>query len=235
MAEKKIDALRKENCELLKNVKELNKNFQALKELQSKMASDSEIAKSLQGLSDEYEDLKRFKSNFRSQLDNIASSLDDISRRIHSIEDSIEAIDKYSYQYNIKIIGIPQTSHYETTEKTSEICVDLVNKISATNVTMNDIDIAHRIPNRQEHSTGPPAIVCKFTRRIAKEQVMNRKKNVRNITAQDLKIWPVSPMKVMIFEHLTPKMQELLKECKTFQRDHGYKYCWVKRGSNAKN
>ena len=50
------------------------------------MASDSEIAKSLQRLSDEYEDLKRFKSNFQSQLDNIASSLDDISRRAHSIE-----------------------------------------------------------------------------------------------------------------------------------------------------
>ena len=98
MAEKKIDALRKENCELLKKVKELNKNFQALKELQSKMASDSEIAKSLQWLSDEYENLKRFKSN------NIVSSLDDISRQVHSIEDSIEAIDKYSYQY-IKILA----------------------------------------------------------------------------------------------------------------------------------
>ena len=76
------------------------------------MASDSEIAKSLQRLSDEYEDLKRFKSNFQSQLDNIASSLDDISRRSHSIEDSIEAINKYTYQNNIKITGIPQTGRY---------------------------------------------------------------------------------------------------------------------------
>ena len=115
-------------------------------------------------------------------------------------------------------------------KNTSELCIDLFYKIGATNVTINDIDIAHRIPNRRgNNSTAPPAIICKFTRRLARESVMSRKKYTNNVTDQDLKIWPASQIKVSIFDHLTPRQQELLHECKTFQRDHGYKFCWVKK------
>ena len=58
---------------------------------------------------------------------------------------------------------------------------------------------------------------------------MSRKKYTSNVTAQDLKIWPASQIKVSIFDHLTPRQQELLHECKKGQRDHGYKFFWVKK------
>ena len=142
-------------------------------------------------------------------------------------------MERYNYQYNIKIVGVPQTTRFEAAEKTSELCIDLFHKIGATNIIINDIYIAHRIPNhRAINSTAPPAIICKFTRRLARESVMNRKKYTNNVTAQDSKIWPASQIKVSIFDHLTPRQQELLHECKKSQCDHGYKFCWVKKFCN---
>ena len=70
-----------------------------------------------------------------------------ISKRAYEIEDSIEAIQQYSYNYNLKITGIPQKPG-ETVLQSSEICVKLFQKIGACNVTLQDIDIAHRIPKR---------------------------------------------------------------------------------------
>ena len=126
------------------------------------MVSDLETKLSLQWLRDEYDNLKCYR-------------LKDISKRVRSIKDPIEEIEKYSYKYNIKIVGIPQSARYETAEKISELCIDLFNKLGATKV--------YRITNRQVHSIAPPAIIFKYTRRLAKDQVMDRKKNARNIIA----------------------------------------------------
>ena len=53
-----------------------------------------------------------------------------ISKRAYEIEDSIEAIQQYSYNYNLKITGIPQKPG-ETVLQSSEICVKLFQKIGA--------------------------------------------------------------------------------------------------------
>ena len=236
MADKKLEQLRKENSGLLKKIDELNEGFKELQSVQSKMATKHDTAKFLDWINDEFEDLKDYKdfrSNFQTQLDSLSQSLDVITKQAYRIEESIESMERYSYQYNIKIVGVPQTTRFEAAEKTSELCIDLFHKIGATNIIINDIYIAHRIPNhRAINSTAPPAIICKFTRRLARESVMNRKKYTNNVTAQDSKIWPASQIKVSIFDHLTPRQQELLHECKKSQCDHGYKFCWVKKFCN---
>lgn len=94
-------------------------------------------------------------------------------------------------------------------------------------VTEQDIDIAHRLRNRNKK---PAAIVCKFTRRIAKEAVMSKRNGIRDIELHNVVVcsddsdgWTLA-----IFDHLTPKKQELLKQAKSVQRDLGYTFCWVK-------
>ena len=153
-----------------------------------------------------------------------------ISKRASEIEDSIEAIQRYSYNYNSKITGIPQKPG-ETALQSSEICVKLFQKIGASNVTLQDIDIAHRVPKRKmkRDYSEPPAKICKFTRRLAKNLILQQKKSAKNISPIDLGLHSQVPTKkIMIFEHLTPKVQNLLYKCKSFQRENDYKYCWVR-------
>jgi len=120
MSDKKIEQLRKENSELLKKVEDLSKSFKDVKEVQSKMAPETNATNEVQSLKNE---LNEFKKKFETKLVNLSLSLDDISIRAYGIEASIDAIEKYSYQYNIKIIGIPLTTRTETAEKTSQICL----------------------------------------------------------------------------------------------------------------
>ena len=50
---------------------------------------------------------------------------------------------QYSYDYNLKV---SQSAHTETSTQSSEICLRLFHLIGAKNLTMYDIDIAHRVP-----------------------------------------------------------------------------------------
>ena len=98
-------------------------------------------------------------------------------------------------------------------------------------VNEQDIDIAHRLQNRG--TTKPAVIVCKFTRRIAKEAVMSKRKVLGDINLQN--VVPCTEgydnYTLAIFDHLTPKNQELLKQAKSVQKANGFSFCWVKNNN----
>ncbi|CAB4023889.1 Hypothetical predicted protein, partial [Paramuricea clavata] len=122
--------------------------------------------------SDEYDDLKLFKSSTDKEIKRLDTKLTDIILKFNTISEQIDTIEQYSYNYNVKIIGIPQTQdRNKTAADTADIFINLFHSIGATNVTLQDIDIAHTIPTRGV-SSKPNSIICKFTRRLAKEAVI---------------------------------------------------------------
>ena len=52
-------------------------------------------------------------------------------------------------------------------------------------MSIQDIDMAHRVPSMKP-SNRPNAIVCKFVRRLAKDQVMVARKKVGGLKAEEL-------------------------------------------------
>ena len=65
----------------------------------------------------------------------------------------------------------------ESADETSGICVALFREVGA-NVSINDIDTAHRVPGRNNsnhHDSRPKAIICKFVRRLARDKVMAKR------------------------------------------------------------
>ena len=77
----------------------------------------------------------------------------------------MEALQQYSYQHNIKIIGFPQANESESSEDTAKLCLQLfscpgVDVIS----TLHDIDIAHRVQG-SVNAAGNRA-VARFLRKI---------------------------------------------------------------------
>ena len=173
-----------------------------------------------------------FKSKVEKHLERLSTDLMTIRSNIYRIDEEIEAIMKYSYQYNVKILGIPQHDKRESATESAEICLNMFNKTGVKSVSISDIDIAHRIPNRRP-SNFSPAIVCKFTRRLAKETVMKYKKEASKISITDItghkqNAGPERNSYIRIFDHLTPRTQEILREAKKFQKENDFKYCWTK-------
>ena len=95
------------------------------------------------------------------------------------MESAIHAIEQYSYKYNVKIIGVPQTSTNESSEVTAMLCLEIFKAMGVQGLTIQDIDTAHRVPKCRNFSgsstnKGSNPIICKFTRRLAKDAVMSK-------------------------------------------------------------
>ena len=64
-------------------------------------------------------------------------------------------------------------------------------------------------------SSRPNAIICKFVRRLARDEVMAARREVSNLNAEDLGFsGEVEVSHINLYDHLTPRLQELLFESK---------------------
>ena len=108
---------------------------------------EDETRKHLEFYSKSYDDLTKFKSEMINELRLYKSQLNVIAGQVESISTAIEESLRYSYQYNVKLIGIPEMNQNESATETTNICCNLFNKIGVK-VNESDIDIAHRVPGR---------------------------------------------------------------------------------------
>ena len=95
-------------------------------------------------------------------------------------------------------------------------------------VSILDIDIAHRVSTRNE-SEGPKPVVCKLVRRLAKRKVMGVRQRASQVNSTSIGLSAENELgRARIFDHLTLKKQNLLFETKKFKvRDH-YQFFWAK-------
>ena len=64
--------------------------------------------------------------------------------RVYEVEMAMDAMEEYSYQCNIKIVGLPELNAQETSLDTSNLCAKLSTK-KGTNITLQDIDIPFQL------------------------------------------------------------------------------------------
>ena len=79
--------------------------------------------KAVEFIGKQYDDLDAFRKQATQVIKKIASRLDKVSRSCHEIYEAIEAIETYSYQYNIKIVGVPPVNNKESFDATAALCV----------------------------------------------------------------------------------------------------------------
>ena len=185
--------------------------------------------KSLNFLSDEYEDMRAFCASTRKELSSISSRLSSLEETADKISKAIEDSTKYSYQYNVKLVGVPHVNSRETAAETSNLCCALFNAIGA-DISPLEIDIAHRVPTRAGSDEDTKPIICKFVRRLAKEKVMTKRNELAKLVPGVVAELPedCSLESVRIYDHLTPITQNLYSEAKKFQQRHNFAFCWIK-------
>ena len=100
-------------------------------------------------------------------------------------------------------------------------------------VTTYDNDIAHRVAPRYAAERRPKPIVRKFSRRLAREQVVAlRRKVTANIIPSSVGFREQDSMESAgIFNHLSPRLQNLLLDARKFKERFNYAYCWAKNST----
>ena len=183
----KGNQLRKENQQLRDEIKDLKKQLENLTVAiggksedytdrtedvnhggEAQLSSEKEL---VEFVSAKYDDLVAFHKSATEELQRIKSRLNAISDACDRLEKSIDAFESYSYQFSVKIVGMPLVADQKTSEQTANLCLQLFTKMGVKDISINDIDIAHCIPSSKP-SQRPSAIICKFIRRLAKEKVM---------------------------------------------------------------
>lgn len=237
----KTEALRKENQTLKMQVETLTAEIDKLKLTIQQMEPPSsresieaslnaEAQSSLEFLSKEYDDFGEFRQHAQREIQRLNSRLLEIKSKVDMVGKAIEDLQDYSYQFNIKIIGVPETGSPESAKNTSDLCVALFNRMGAQ-VSLQDIDIAHRVQTHQQNG-GPKPIICKFVRRLAKYEVMARRQDACKVDPVTVGFSDsVSLANVRIFDHLTPNQQQILYEAKKFKDRHKFQYCWAKNSN----
>jgi prefoldin subunit 5 len=242
-----IKSLKLENDYLKKQIDALKKDFMKLEETlsstlkiseaskvenmgHSSLATNVEVTQSLEFLSGKYDDLNKLHLEAKQEIHRFNSRLDGLSKQVEGVADAIDEIQRYSYQYNVKILGIPETKQDETSFDTTALCVGLF-KGMGVDINHEDIDISHRVPSRKV-SAHPKPIICKFVRRISKERVMSLRRDACKVNPVDVGLPEDSSLNnVIIFDHLTPKTQSILFEAKKFKDQHNYSFCWTKNST----
>ena len=127
-----------------------------------------------------------------------------------------ELLESYNRRENVRIIGLPEEvsddpekKNDEDYDRTSEKVVDFGSALESS-ITSDDISIAHRLPNF--NGQRPRHVIVRFTRRVAKINLLKSKKNAANF--DQLK-------HVRIFEDMTaPRLKffNLMKEDRRIEK-----------------
>ena len=165
------------------------------------------------------------------QMQSIKAKLNVLDHRSNELRLAIDEMQAYSYQYNIKIFGLPTFAERENSELTAKLCIQLFHSMGVKDVAMQDIDIAHLVPARKASSRLNP-VICKFVRTQVKERVMAARKEVSKVAPSQLGYGDeVSLSWLGLYDHLSPLSQALLTEAKKVKQAKGFKFCWAKQGS----
>ena len=180
MPQETIKSVKKENDILKQQLEDLRKEFNNFQQTriakmskqhgdQSASSSNLDTIKSLEFLSNQYDDLLAFSDCAKKQMQQFNDRLHFIEKQVARIDTALDEVQRYSYQYNLKIVGVPEQGDSERAQETANLCIALFNEIGVK-VSERDIDIAHRVPSRKK-TNGPQPIICKLIRRSVKEEI----------------------------------------------------------------
>ncbi|KAH3880540.1 hypothetical protein DPMN_004456 [Dreissena polymorpha] len=85
--------------------------------------------------------------------------------------------EQYSRRNNIKIKGIPDPDPNEPATETATKVINFFKEKKIAEISMNDFDIVHRIPNRESKNRD---IIFKFVSRFTKDKIIRNRKLLKN-------------------------------------------------------
>ena len=135
----KDSQLRKENQQLRNEVAELKKHLEKLSAEIGNRTEESDRAaanhggdsspeskaKSVEFVPAQYDELQAFRKYASEEIKKMKLKLNSISDACDRLSKSIDSFEIYSYQFNVKITGLPLLAERESSEQTANLCLQL--------------------------------------------------------------------------------------------------------------
>ena len=159
-------------------------------------------------------------------------SLAVISSRVNNLASAIDQAQEYSYSHNAKLVGVEEIKLPENASETSQLCVNIC-FVLGVEIHPYDINFAHRrVTPRQAAEGRPKPIVCKFTRRVTREQVVALRREVTKIDPASNSLQESDSMEIVgLYDYLSPRLQKLLSDAKKVKKRLNLAFCWAKNST----
>lgn len=204
--------------------REQDKRFQELHSTISLLSEQNkELKQSVCMMSDKYDEFLR-------KINSLESERKADKKTISDLEDKLDALERKSRLSAVEIRNIPKSDE-ESKESLCNI-VGSLGKILDVDIDHLGIKDIHRINSKD--NTDP--IIVDFTTRLLKDKFIKGVKKFNNLKSKPEKlntthVNPVYQKKpVYITESLTHKSHRLFYLARTFQKSHGYTFCWTTNG-----
>lgn len=161
-------------------------------------------------------------NEFQGIVEKLTAENRALIQKVEQLETRIEEIEQYSRSNAVEIHGVP----HESTEDVVAV-VQKVGEALDFNITDSMIDACHRL-RRKPGTSGPPAIIVKFVRRLDKEEMLRKRRVKNNLSTRHMNLPVDQP--VFINESMSPARRRLHVAAKEIKRNKNYKYLWVRGG-----
>ena len=121
-------------------------------------------------ISDEYDGLNVFRQSVTKQLKSPEMKVQQIGAGVEELANAIDALEIYSYQSNLKIVGLSSVSEQESPNETLNLCLGLFQAaIGVREISAADVNISHRVPTSRASREGTENEDWLGTRRLTKK------------------------------------------------------------------
>ncbi|XP_060082347.1 uncharacterized protein LOC132561663 [Ylistrum balloti] len=142
-------------------------------------------------------DLEKENEFLRRKVEELEEHTRNSEQSNASLDYKLNDLEQHGRKNSIRIVSVEDKNDRESVEECVEKVVTLVKNSLKVDINENDIDIAHRLG--RFNSDRPRTIICKFTHRRKKTQILSKRRNLRG-------------SKIVIFEDLTKRNQDILKQ-----------------------
>ena len=137
-----MDKLRKEIEKLRTDLQATKEEVEKLSKLVTYKSQDGVSSCPLSpGQSKSVDFISSQYDGIMERLPAIKPKLNGLDHKCNELRLAIDEMQAYSYQYNIKIFGLPTFAERENSEATAKLCIQLFHSIGVEDVSMQDIDI----------------------------------------------------------------------------------------------
>lgn len=176
------------------------------------------IEKSMQEMSDKYEEVLREMKEHSKEMKQLKKRVERLERtdaemEIKTLRQQVNDLEWRGRKLNLEFHGIPRTDNEDLLVKVNEIA----RKLAVPDLTMNEVAAVHRLPCKPDKT---PGIIVRFVHQTTKDQWLNKRSALKK--GKD---------NAYILENLTTHDRALLREAKEWSKETNYKYVWYRNGN----